>query len=119
MNLDPVDGILIKSKTQEYAENPIESRRKINLMSVKKILEEDWSEYDDRKIRDKRDSKDFACTEVWEVDYLKDKIKKHYPKLSDADILAAIKACCSTIGSPHPRKKFVECVATRLGIPAV
>jgi len=88
-------------------------------MSVKKILDEDWSGYDNKKIKDKRDAKFFACTEAWEVTYLKDKIKKHYPALSDDEILKAIKECCQLIGSPHPRPEFVACVAGRLNIPAV
>lgn len=87
-------------------------------MSLKLILE-DWSDYDNRKIRDRRDAKDFACTESWEVDYLKNKIRKHYPYLSEATILNAIKSCCSEIRSPHPRKPFVECVAKKLGVSVI
>ena len=87
-------------------------------MSIKLVLE-DWSDYDNRKIRDRRDSKDFACTERWEVDYLKNKIKKHHPHLSESLIVNAIATCCREIGSPHPRKPFVECVAKRLGILSI
>lgn len=86
-------------------------------MSSTKILNEDWTDYDNRKIRDNRDARYFACSEIWEVDYLKNKIKKHYPNLTDSSINDAIKNCCAIIGSPHPRKTFVECVAKRLGIP--
>jgi hypothetical protein len=85
-------------------------------MSLRRILEEDWTDYDNRKIRDGRDGRYFACTESWEVDYLKGKIKKHHPYLSESDILEAIRACCRTIGSPHPRSSFVECVVRRLGV---
>lgn len=79
-----------------------------------RILSEDWSDYDDRKIRDGRDAKDFACTEEWEVNYLVKKISKVYPQFSESNIRSAIAACCRTIGSPHPRKAFVECVMKRL-----
>lgn len=85
-------------------------------MPVDKILNEDWSDYDNKKIKDSRDAKDFACTEIWEVDYLKNKIKKLFPYLTDAQILLAIKACCEQIGSPHPRRAFVKCVSDRLRI---
>jgi hypothetical protein len=39
------------------------------------ILNEDWSDYDDRKIRDRRDGSKFSCEERWEVEYLADKVK--------------------------------------------
>jgi len=79
-----------------------------------RVLNEDWSEYDNRKIRGRRDSKDFACTESWEVDFLVSKIKKVYPDYSESTIRSAIAACCRTVGSPHPRRPFVECVMKRL-----
>lgn len=88
-------------------------------MSVKKILDENWNEYDNRKIRGAKDARFFACTEPWEVDYLKDKIKKFHPRIEDSTIIAAIKSCCAIIGSPHPRDKFVICVAKRLGISEI
>ena len=83
-------------------------------MATNKILNEDWTDYDNRKIRDKRDGNFFACTESWEVDYLKSKIKKLFPHLKDEQIIAAIMACCVIVGAPHPRKTFVECVVKRL-----
>lgn len=85
-------------------------------MSVKRILEEDWIDYDNRKIRDIRDGRFFACTETWEVEYLRNKIKKHHPLLSDVEINMAIQLCCKELRAPHPRKEFVVCVARRLGI---
>ena len=41
-----------------------------------KVLNEDWSDYDNKKIKGRLDSKDFACTEQWEVDFLISKIRK-------------------------------------------
>lgn len=79
-----------------------------------RILDEDWSEYDNRKIRDRRDAKDFACTEDWEVDHLVSVTRKAYPQYTDLQIRAAIRHCCSTISPPHPRRAFVTCVITRL-----
>jgi hypothetical protein len=87
-------------------------------MSIKKILEDDWSEYDNKKIRGRQDAKDFACTEPWEVEYLLKKIKKHHPELTETAIKLAIEACCRALPAPHPRQPFVECVAKRLYIPA-
>lgn len=79
-----------------------------------KILNEDWSDYDNRKIRDRWDAKDFSCTETWEVNYLVEKIRKVYPFYIDQNIRSAIVNCCAALGSPHPRKPFVECVMKRL-----
>lgn len=78
------------------------------------VLNEDWSDYDDRKIRDGRDRSKFACTEPWEVTYLVNKLKKHYPYKTESAINTAIESCCKSVGSPHPREKFVECVTTKL-----
>lgn len=83
-------------------------------MPVKTLLEEDWEYYDNRKIRDNRDGRYFACTEQWEVDYLKNMIKRNFPNSSEDDILTAIKACCETVDSPRPRKTFIECVVKKL-----
>jgi len=77
------------------------------------VLNEDWSYYDDKK-KKLGDSSDFACTERWEVDYLVDKLKKHFPKKEEAAIRSAIEACCKQVGAPHPREKFVDCVVKRL-----
>lgn len=86
-------------------------------MPLAKLLkEENWIEYDNKKIKGKPDSKYFACTELWEVNYLKKIIKESHPQFTDSKITEAIQACCKTIGSPHPRKTFVECVLKRLGV---
>ena len=67
--------------------------------------------YDNRKIRGPLDTKDFACTESWEVDYLVSKIRKVY---GEGAIRNAITSCCKTVGAPHPRKAFLECVMQKL-----
>lgn len=81
-------------------------------MSVSKILE-NWEDYDDKK-KKKGDANFFACTEDWEVEYLLDKIQRVYPGLSRGDIKAAIASCCKQVGSPRPRREFVECVYSKL-----
>lgn len=86
-------------------------------MSVQKILNEDWSEYDNRK-KKHQDSKFFACTEDWEVRYLMEKISKHFPQFSTDQIKKAIADCCATVKAPHPRKEFVECVMNKLNVGA-
>ena len=78
------------------------------------VLNENWSDYDNRKIRDRRDAKDFACTEDWEINYLIVKIRKVYPVYTEEAIRSAIRACCKGVSAPHPRSSFVECVMKRL-----
>lgn len=83
-------------------------------MSLNVVLE-NWSDYDNRKMR-YTDSKFFACTESWEVDYLIDKITKTYSGKSRQIVKQAIENCCSQLGPPHPREQFVQCVLKRLGL---
>jgi hypothetical protein len=74
------------------------------------ILLEEWSSYDNRKIKNLQDASKFSCTERWEVEYLVDKLKKHFPLKSPQVILKAIQNCCAQVKGPHPRSQFVECV---------
>lgn len=77
------------------------------------VLNEDWSDYDDRK-KKREDARYFSCEEDWEVDYLVKKLKKYYPNKTDSEIRIAIYSCCETVRAPRPRKEFVECVTGRL-----
>lgn len=78
-----------------------------------KVLNDDWSYYDNRKKKGE-DARYFSCVESWEREYLKEKIKHLYPGFSDVNIEKAIVGCCQTVESPRPRKEFVECVMRRL-----
>jgi hypothetical protein len=74
------------------------------------VLLEEWTAYDNRKIKDEKDKSKFSCSERWEVEYLADKLKKYYPLKTRQSIMQAISHCCSKITAPHAREKFVECV---------
>lgn len=78
-----------------------------------RILNENWSDYDNRKKR-WEDRFFFSCEESWEVAYLVSKIKKKYPSKSEQDIRTAIASCCREISAPHPRDKFVRCVMSKI-----
>lgn len=80
----------------------------------KRLISEDWEDYDNRKIKDKRDARFFSCDEPWEVDYLLKKVKAHYPTKTEAEIKDAIAKCCKAVPAPHPREEFVKCVLNRL-----
>jgi hypothetical protein len=84
-------------------------------MPAKHILNEDWSDYDQKK-KKKEDARYFSCEEDWETEYLIRKIKKVHPEISTEKIAAAIKACCNSVPAPRPRERFVLCVTTRLGL---
>lgn len=86
-------------------------------MSLNSIMLDDWSDYDQKKLK-KPDANNFSCSESWEVDYLKNKIKRHHPMYTDMQIINAIMLCDSHVNSPHPREKFVACVTALLEIPA-
>jgi hypothetical protein len=86
-------------------------------MPANKILNEDWSEYDDRK-KKHTDANFFACTEDWEVKYLIQKISKNFPQFSTDQIKKTISDCCETTKAPHPRKAFVDCVMSKLNVGA-
>jgi hypothetical protein len=97
---------------------PVIERRieKYKTMSTRRVLSEDWSEYDNRKVRGGSDHRKFSCSESWEVDYLVNKIHKLHPSVSKETIKAAITACCNTPGLSREREAFVECVMKRLGL---
>ena len=78
-----------------------------------KVLNEDWSDYDDRK-KKQTDARFFSCEESWEREYLVRTIRRVYPHYSEAAVTAAIGACCVEVSAPRPRRTFVECVMRRL-----
>jgi hypothetical protein len=78
------------------------------------VLNEDWADYDNRKIRDGRDRSKVSCEEIWEVDYIAQKLRKYFPHKTDSAIRAAISSCCQSIPAPRPRVRFMECVTEKL-----
>lgn len=78
------------------------------------ILYEDWSDYDNRKIKESKNISKFSCEDRWEVEYLADKLKKHYPQKSHQLILEAISKCCHKAGTLYSREDFVECVTSNM-----
>jgi hypothetical protein len=76
---------------------------------------EDWEDYENLKKKGE-DINLFSCNEKWEVRYLREKIKKHFPNLPAKDIKDAIEYCCQTASPPYPRKLFVKYVMGRFGI---
>lgn len=78
-----------------------------------RVLNEDWSDYDNRKKR-YVDRFFFSCEESWEVDYLVRKIQKYMTHRTELQIRQAITTCCKEVPAPRPREKFVRCVMGKL-----
>jgi hypothetical protein len=79
-----------------------------------KILNEDWSAYENYKIEVKKNHLKIHFNEAWEVGYLSTLISKHFPHKSGEEVLEAIYSCSKTMAHPAPRKKFIECVVKKL-----
>jgi hypothetical protein len=80
---------------------------------LQKLLESDWSDYDNKK-KKHIDRDFFSCTEEWETQYLIKKIKEFFQGYSEVNIRKAITACCIKLKAPHPKKEFIQCVLARL-----
>jgi hypothetical protein len=82
-------------------------------MSVEKVMGEDWNQVDDKK--KKREDRGFvSCEEAYEMEYMLTAFKKHYPQKSESVIKAAIASCCKEVPGNKPRRRFVECVDSKL-----
>jgi hypothetical protein len=77
-------------------------------MSAKNVLTLDWSAYDNRKLNDGRDQSKFSCTELWEINFLVEAIRKTHPSYSMREIRNAISKCCGKPGVSRVREEFVE-----------
>lgn len=84
-------------------------------MSAYKILNEDWSEYEERK-KEREDRFFITCEEAWEVHYVIKKIRKHHPHITTEELKNAIEISCRQISVPRPRPLFVQCVLRKFGI---
>jgi len=87
---------------------------KVNYATSHAIFE-DWDDYNNLKKRGE-DVNFFSFTEKWEVKYLRDKIKRHFPNLPAKDINDAIDYCIKTASPPYPREPFVAYVMGRFRI---
>ncbi len=86
-----------------------------NSMAPEEFMK-NWSYYDHQK-RDKKQVIDnFFCSELWEVNFLIDKIRIAYNNIPEEKVRSAITSCCIELKAPQERKKFVSCVLSRLHI---
>ncbi len=76
---------------------------------------ESWEDYDSLK-ENAGTANEFCYTEKWEVKYLREKIKRHYPNLHAKHIIDAIEFCGKEMPPPHYRQLFVASVLKQLGI---
>ena len=79
------------------------------------ILSHDWKDYDQRKVRERRNINMFSCANAWERRYLASKINLLYPQFDMESINRAIEMCCNAGGARDvTRESFVQCVAGEL-----
>ncbi|WP_183578730.1 hypothetical protein HDF18_22615 [Mucilaginibacter sp. X5P1] len=82
-------------------------------MSVEKVMSEDWNLIDNKKKR-WEDRGFVSCEESYEMEYMLKVFLKHYPHKSESVIKAAIQSCCGEMRGNKPRRRFVECVHSKL-----
>jgi len=85
-------------------------------MSLKGILNTDWSDYDHKKREEGMDPAEFGCSIPWEVDYLVAKIKDEYPEAPQLAIRRSVAICSIMVDGPHPRGRFIGYVLVQLGV---
>jgi hypothetical protein len=73
-----------------------------------------WDEVDN-KLKRGVDAGFVACTEKYEIDYIKKVVKEEVGDHSESEIEKAIKDCCESIKAPRPRKDFIECLKRKFG----
>lgn len=75
---------------------------------VKNILLDDWSEYDNLKLRNNKEVYYVDFNNDWEVEYIIEKIKKFHPNTGNGQILDAITACYLKLSNSIQRKTCLE-----------
>ncbi len=80
------------------------------------IIQEDWSDYNLRKMRTGSKVNDFQPCEGWEVNYLASKILKFYPYQDKNVIKEVVSAFAEFTTGPLKRELLVEMVMTRLSL---
>jgi len=78
-----------------------------------RLLDENWSDYENKKRRG-TDPFFFSCEDEWEMVYLLNKVRKYFPFETDTTIRRAIESTCREIPRPRPRDKFVTTVFSKL-----
>ncbi len=86
-------------------------------MTIYLVLQ-NWSDYDNLKLKMGKEPRQFICSENWEVEYLVKKIRNIYPFIKDESIKEAIMTACNQLSLPHLREDFVREVLSLMGIPA-
>jgi hypothetical protein len=79
------------------------------------ILNEDWSEYDKRKMANSEEVHLFNCKEGWEATYLFNVLQKRFDfLLSETTVLKAIDSTCKEMDEPVSREYFLDEVMLKL-----
>jgi len=82
-------------------------------MNIQELMA-NWSEYEDRKIKEGSDPKYFSYENEWEVAYLAEKIRKYNQSIPEEDVNNAIGSCSRIFSTPPLRRMFVQCIMMQL-----
>lgn len=85
--------------------------RKLNLF--KKIINDDWSNYDNKKIKLGLDPQIYTA-EDWEAQYLVDVLFKYYPKQSNYKLYKIVLQCGMIKNYRCSREEFIQIVISRI-----
>ncbi len=80
------------------------------------ILNTDWSEYDERKVKVTKSLKDFNPHSGWEVNFLVNKIVGAHPEVDPMTVKIAIYTYSQSMKPPYWREQIVEWIEKRVGI---
>lgn len=72
------------------------------------VLNQDWQDYDEKKITQGIDPKNISCMVGWEVDYIVNKINSTLKHYSIRNCRRAVNIACMATYTPAPRAKFLE-----------
>ncbi len=84
-------------------------------MNLDTVLE-NWADYENKKLAAGSDVNFFSCSEKWETDYLRMKIKSIFPFINEMYIIGAIKIACENMPDTRSRREFVQAVLKKLGM---
>ncbi len=79
-------------------------------MTIHSLFEDCWQTYEEKKNVVNEDPTIFCPEQLWEFNYLLDKITSISPELDPIMIMLAIRKATRETVAPRPRKYFIEVV---------
>ena len=87
------------------------NRRKLLLQ---KILKDDWTQYEAKKVRLQQEVQEFLSEEDWEVEYLINLLYKYFPKHSKYALMKVVIQCGMIKYGKCQREDFIKLILSKL-----